>query len=652
MANYTTNYNLTLPLPEEYYDIAVFNDNAEIIDNTMANTANAVSTLNNTVTNINSSVNTSLVNINARLNNAVYQNQIGIVGGVAGPLDSNGQIPVSQVPNVSADVNIVANLYTLNPIRIGNSAATSNIAIGGQATATALGTSIGYYANAAAASSIAVGSYASATGSNSIAIGNNSSAPAILGTAFGYYANALGTYSIAIGPCSQSSNTNAIVIGYNASSQCNASVVIGSSSRDSGENSVSIGRSCLGGLSSVAIGNSVVANYRGAIGIGNMVTSTGWAAISIGECVSALAECTIAIGRNLSVSGVSSIIIGNSGSITSTYSTAIGFNAKVTGAYSTSIGYNTLASGERSSVFGPLSTASGASSVAIGSNATSSGINSIALGLNSNAVGTGSIAIGHITSTTVTYGIAIGVNTGTTGQSSIAIGTATRSGVNSVAMGYASNAQLYSAAYGFGAIGNAQYSTAIGPQTTAYYYGSTAIGWNARAPAANGIRIGGVNVTSFQGQVSYSPTSDERDKYVVSNLDNKALEAVLNIETIAYNWNNRFLYEDDNGDVKLHPDSKYNSTAHSKAEKRKNDIVFGFKAQQIANTMNDIFGDKDYGSIIGCNKPQDENLDGEETFLVTHDRILPLIVKSIQELYKQNEELKEKILRMESNING
>lgn len=47
MANFTANYNLTKPLQTEYYDVDVFNENADIVDS-------EIKSLNDSVTDLNS----------------------------------------------------------------------------------------------------------------------------------------------------------------------------------------------------------------------------------------------------------------------------------------------------------------------------------------------------------------------------------------------------------------------------------------------------------------------------------------------------------------------------------------------------------------------------------------------------------------------
>jgi trimeric autotransporter adhesin len=168
--------------------------------------------------------------------------------------------------------------------------------------------------------------------------------------------------------------------------------------------------------------------------------------------------------------------------------------------------------GANSETFGKGSTASGTNSVSAGFNATTTA-QGVAVGATATSTSTGGVAVGYssnagLTSTAIGYqsdagyngSTALGSHTTTTVQG-VAVGqSATSTATGGVAVGYSSNA--------------ANTSTAIGYQSDAGFFGSTALGAYATTTANNQIVYGRNTITqhlfpsgavTFRGSVSHSP---------------------------------------------------------------------------------------------------------------------------------------------------
>lgn len=154
MANKTTNYGLTKPLPEEFYDIQVQNNNMDIIDTNLKKVSDdskkytdekfndiptpdvsgQISTHNDDLSahpNIRSSVNAVQTNLTNHTNNknnphGVTAAQIG-----AASLDSTGKVPAAQLPEISSVKTYTATIGTSWTENEDTGVKSQNVAISG-----------------------------------------------------------------------------------------------------------------------------------------------------------------------------------------------------------------------------------------------------------------------------------------------------------------------------------------------------------------------------------------------------------------------------------------------------------------------------------------------------------------------------------------
>ena len=263
-----------------------------------------------------------------------------------------------------------------------------------------------------------------------------------------------------------------------------------------GDGSVGVGRNLQTGANSTAVGSSTNASGEKAVAIGSSVTASG--------------ENTVAVGSSVTVSGANAIAVGQSSNASAENSVAIGSEAKAEN-YKVDDSNTILSSG--AIAIGQSSEAKAARAVAIGNGAKISHVDDSKLS-------TGAIAIGTTNGTVTGEGsIAIGDNVEAKGSiykdgyaSVISIGkNASADGYYTIAIGEGAKAKGYSnkynEIYGYGGVDyNANWgysSIAIGAGANAliatptntgsnksYTTNTIAIGYNAKANAANALAIG------------------------------------------------------------------------------------------------------------------------------------------------------------------
>lgn len=117
MANKTTNFGLTKPLPEDFYDVGVQNENMDIIDEQLKKLSENTPDVSGQITDHNndSSAHTDIRNaVNTHTSNknnphgvtaaqvgAIPTSQKGVASGVA-TLGSDGKVPTGQLPEISS----------------------------------------------------------------------------------------------------------------------------------------------------------------------------------------------------------------------------------------------------------------------------------------------------------------------------------------------------------------------------------------------------------------------------------------------------------------------------------------------------------------------------------------------------------------------
>src|SRR6266568_4293822 len=136
----------------------------------------------------------------------------------------------------------------------------------------------------------------------------------------------------------------------------------------------------------------------------------------------------------------------------------------------------------------------GGSSLQVGSNALAAGFRSVALGVGATATNTDSVAIGTSALSTNTATLALGNLAKAAGPYCTAIGNSASAGAGGIMANYA-------IAIGYGALANADFSIALGPNTETSGTNSISIG-SAGADGCNSISIGSGAYTSYSNSVA------------------------------------------------------------------------------------------------------------------------------------------------------
>ena len=134
---------------------------------------------------------------------------------------------------------------------------------------------------------------------------------------------------------------------------------------------------------------------------------------------------------------------------------------------------------------------------------------------------------------------------------------------------------------------------------------SMALGNNATVTASNQIQLGNSSIATFRCQVALTVVSDARDKADVETLP-EALPLLTDLRPVKYRWDNRDRYE---GGV-------------SDGSKKDAAYTTGFLAQELQQAQ--AAHDADWLNVVYADDP--------EHLGVTHERLLPVIVKAAQEL--------------------
>jgi hypothetical protein len=229
--------------------------------------------------------------------------------------------------------------------------------------------------------------------------------------------------------------------------------------------------------------------------------------------------------------------------------------------------------------------ASGTNAVALGHDALADGNNTVAIGNAADAGGITGVAVGRIANASGAWSTAIGSNAAASAESSIAIG-------------------ISSAASGVQAV-------AVGGNTIANKTNSMALGYGAAAQSNDTIRIGNTSVASIGGQVGWTTVSDERDKKDIQECEH-GLDFINKVKPAKFKMDPRGRYDNKK------PDG-------SKADKN---YSYGFVAQDLLKVQKGT-------DLHIVNETDPDNLG------VTAESLIPSLVRAIQDLSKEVEELKK-----------
>jgi len=283
---------------------------------------------------------------------------------------------------------------------------------------------------------------------------------------------------------------------------------------------------------------------------------------------------------------INGVIAGRSGGnlASNTVFGATALDGNTTGEYNVAIGNNAL-----------TSNTTGAENTAVGRNAMVSNTT----GTVNNAFGQSALA----TCTTGNYNSAFGVS---------AIGSATTANSNS---GFGHNS-LVSAT---GSENTALGSNAGNGLTTGF--NNTMVGYNAQASSGtvnNTITLGNSNITTLRCQVtSITSLSDERDKTDITPLEH-GLDFVKQLKPVSFEWNTR---------PETFTDYKGNEI---QVQGKVGIADIGFIAQDIV-ALEDSLGAADSLQLSYRDNP--------EKLEVTQGRLIPILVKAIQDLTAKVEAL-------------
>lgn len=146
---------------------------------------------------------------------------------------------------------------------------------------------------------------------------------------------------------------------------------------------------------------------------------------------------------------------------------------------------------------------------------------------------------------------------------------------------------------------------------------------------------------------SWASASDIRDKTDIEEI-NHALDFIKKLKPITYVMNDRerYLIKDENDNPILDENGKqqYDVEAHKRGDKKKHRRFAGLSAQDTYQAMLDCYNnDTNYAQIVDNNKfdhPDDEYL---EQYSMSYERLVPFLIKAVQEQQEQIDALKIKI---------
>ena len=350
-----------------------------------------------------------------------------------------------------------------------------------------------------------------------------------------------------------------------------------------------------------AIGyNSLKSNTSGSLN-----TATGYNAL--------VANSTGSWNAAFGYESLSDNLIGNGNTAFGTYSLRNGFGSSNN--YNTAVGYSALgtalSSGQDNTAIGAealTSNTSGSSNTALGRSSllnNSDGIDNTASGMNSlqyNSTGTLNAAFGKnslINNTTASKNTAVGAEAGA-------------------------------------AFVNGNKNTFFGYNADAFAEGitnSSAIGTSSRVTASNQVRIGNTLVISIGGYASWSNISDGRiKKNVKENVS--GLEFINKLRPVTYTLDIHAI------DKKMNIKEEEEDLP-SIAEKEKM-IYSGFIAQEVEEAANEA----GY-NFSGVDAPKNEN----DLYSLRYAEFVVPLVKAVQELSENNEELNGEIEMLKAKIN-
>lgn len=162
------------------------------------------------------------------------------------------------------------------------------------------------------------------------------------------------------------------------------------------------------GLFSTAMGAATIASGTGSTAMGASTTAREYAT-AMGESTIASGYASTAMGKGTTASGQASTALGSETTADGLIATATGASTRASGNFSTAMGISTQARGYNSTAIGYFTSASGEKSMAMGNGSIASGPTSTAMGSNTRASGDASTAMGAVTKASSNFSTAMGI---------------------------------------------------------------------------------------------------------------------------------------------------------------------------------------------------------------------------------------------------
>ena len=235
-------------------------------------------------------------------------------------------------------------------------------------------------------------------------------------------------------------------------------------------------------------------------------------------------------------------------------------------------------------------------------------------------------------------------------------GNAITRGNDATALGYGASAGNFdTTALGCYANASKFAATAVGCTAKALGNYSTALGYFSEVPEAktNTIQLGNSSTLSeLSSLVPLTVTSDERDKTDITEINDNVMEFLKKIKAIRYVFNPRNLYIEEENLSEEEKENKmkfglckYDKEAHAAGTKKGSRVRIGVSAQQVQSALKEVFGDSSYANLINDNffdlDPNEIPEGIENQLSANYEGFIPFLIKAVQELSDQIDNLKE-----------
>ena len=404
-----------------------------------------------------------------------------------------------------------------------------------------------------------------------------------------------GDHNTAVGGATQTSTITTGVdnttVGYNAKTIGNIS------------NSVAVGASATSSSSGTAVGRGATAGGAGGTAVGNSASATGLNSCAFGLIANATVDNSIAIGNATTCAGIRSV--------------ALGYQANAQSLTSISIGDVATTNGEGSIAIGDGAQTAGIASIAIGRASYGNGVDSIAIGDGTQANGTTSVAIGAGVVLSTSNTIQLGTSAETvrfnnlkalTDATTLTIGSGTTAGLGNLVV------NTRRAEHNFGdsfRVINVNERIGLYIDATQYTFNPLNGSINGRWQLNDGTSTNNIffwqtgtgsgGVSLLNGATAWSARSDIRLKRDIEPID-MAVEKMMELNPVLFNYNK-----------------------DEETQERR----FGFIAQEVREIFPQLV--------------REVKIPDEDAYLsLETTSMIPYLVKAIQELKKEIEELKSR----------